>query len=323
MGAWGLEWRPIATYASIRRTAFQEQSVIESSQLLPGRATQVEHAPRIQSIRRWQPTSFIRTILALHVLGLVALAFEPGWWAWFLGGFASLQMIIALIVPFPRNAWLGGNITRLPAAATMRNEIALTFDDGPCPDVTPQVLDLLEARGMRATFFCVAKNAEAYPELVREIVRRGHHVENHSHRHSLGFALYGYGRLARDVDAAQATLTDIAKRAPRFFRAPAGIRSPFLDPILQRRGLRHIAWTRRGFDAVERNPSRVLSRLTRNLAGGDVLLLHDGGAAHARDGKPVVLHVLPTLLDEMRQRGLTSVTLSAAFAEYAPQKISA
>nr|WP_298686541.1 polysaccharide deacetylase family protein [uncultured Dongia sp.] len=263
----------------------------------------------------WTPTLFIRGTLALHTLGLLMLALEPALWPWVLGGLAANHVVIGVVVPFPRNALIGANITRLPPDAVARNEIALTFDDGPDPAVTPHVLDLLDAHAMRATFFCIAQNALAHPELVREIVRRGHHVENHSHGHSVGFSLYGYARLSREIDTAQVALYSIANRAPRFFRAPAGIRSPWLDPILQRRGLRYISWTRRGFDAVECDPQRVLLRLTRNLAGGDVLLLHDGGTAQTRDGRPVVLEVLPALLGYMRRCGLKSVTLSDGFLQ--------
>jgi peptidoglycan/xylan/chitin deacetylase (PgdA/CDA1 family) len=265
--------------------------------------------------QRWTPTHFIRGTLALHLAALLLIAIRPEMWSWAVGCLVANHLAIGAIVPFPRNALIGANITRLPHDAAGRGEIALTFDDGPDPAVTPHVLDLLDRHGMRATFFCIARNALAHPELVREIVKRGHHVENHSHRHSIGFSLHGYARLSREIDLAQVTLTRIANRAPRFFRAPAGIRSPWLDPILQRRGLRHIAWTRRGFDAVERNPRRVLSRLTRHLAGGDVLLLHDGGGARTRDGKPVVLEVLPVLLRDLSRRGLTSVTLAAAFGD--------
>ena len=287
--------------------------MMEISRVWRGRVEPAETEFVSGDRQRWTPTYFIRGTLALHLLALLLVGLRPELWPWIVGCLAANHLAIAAIVPFPRNALVGANLTRLPQEAAARGEVALTFDDGPDPAVTPHVLDLLDLHDMRATFFCIARNALAHPDLVREIVKRGHHVENHSHRHSVRFSLHGYARLSREIDLAQVTLTRIANRAPRFFRAPAGIRSPWLDPILQRRGLRHIAWTRRGFDAVERNPQRVLSRLTQNLAGGDVLLLHDGGAARTRDGKPVVLEVLPALLGDLRQRGLTSVTLSDGF----------
>lgn len=274
---------------------------------------QTEAAPKARAwspAARWQPAPLIHLTLAIHAVGCVALAFEPAWWGWALSAVAANHALIGLAVAFPRGRWLGSNVTRLPQAAATRREIALTFDDGPDPAVTPQVLDILDAYQARATFFCIARNAQDHPALVREIIRRGHDVENHSYRHSLGFALYAPTQQARDIDKAQSALTEITQRAPRFFRAPAGMRGPLLEPILQQRGLRYVSWTRRGFDATERKSSRVLSRLTRQLAGGDILLLHDGGTARTAAGKPVVLDVLPGLLSEIRSRDLNCVTLA-------------
>lgn len=269
---------------------------------------------------RWRPGGYARFSFGLHAVALLLFLFEPRWWPWLLAAVAANHGIACLAVLFPRGSIPGPNITRLPAAAAARGEVALTFDDGPNPEVTRRVMDMLEAAGMRASFFCIAQNAQAHPELAREIVRRGHDVENHSNAHEVGFSFYGYGRAAREVDAAQATLSAITERRPRFFRAPAGFRNPLLDPVLQRRGLRYVSWTRRGFDAVERDPSRVLERLVRNLAAGDVLLLHDGGPAHTAQGEPVALAVLPLLLEQLRARGLKSVTLAAAFGEEAAER---
>jgi len=264
---------------------------------------------------RWLPTPFIAICLALHVLAFLALAVEIGIWPWVLAGLAGIHALAAAIALFPRNRLLGANITRLPAAAIRRQEIALTFDDGPDPVVTPLVLDLLDAYQARATFFCIAGNARAYPHLVHEIQRRGHQIENHSDRHSLGFAFFGYRRMGRDIDRAQVAIAGMTGRAPRFFRAPAGIRNPWLDPILHVRGLTHVAWTRRGFDTVLKDPARICRRLSDNLASGDLLLLHDGGSADTAAGRPVILEALPKLLSEVQTRGLKPVTLTQAFAD--------
>jgi peptidoglycan/xylan/chitin deacetylase (PgdA/CDA1 family) len=248
----------------------------------------------------------------INVLVLAWLAFELALWPWAVGAIALSHLSLCLSVLLPRASLLGPNLTRLPQAAVARREVALTFDDGPDPEITPRILDLLEARGMRASFFCIAERALAWPELMREIVRRGHQVENHSFDHHPGFSFYPYGRLGREVDAAQSALAQLTERAPRFFRAPAGFRSPMLDPVLARRGLRYVSWTRRGYDAVSREPARVLQRLERGLAAGDILLLHDGSAARTAAGVPVVLEVLPPLLERLRALGLTSVPLGVA-----------
>jgi peptidoglycan/xylan/chitin deacetylase (PgdA/CDA1 family) len=207
---------------------------------------------------------------------------------------------------WPQGQLLGPNLMRLPAPAVRRREIALTFDDGPDPEVTPRVLELLDRYQAKASFFCIGEKAAAQPELVKEIARRGHSVENHSYHHHCMFALFGISRLRREVDAAQATVASISGRPPVFFRAPAGFRSPLLDPVRAPRGLRYVSWTRRGFDAVSADPRRVLQRLTRGLAAGDVLLMHDSA--------PVVLAVLPALLELVSTRGLKAVSLVSACA---------
>jgi len=222
--------------------------------------------------------------------------------------------VLTLAGLLPRSTLLGPNLTRLPDAAAARREIALTLDDGPDPDTTPRVLDLLDAAGVRASFFCIGRRARKNPALCREIVARGHRVENHGDSHSWAFSAFGPGRMKADIAAAQATLADITGQPPRFFRPTAGLRNPFLDPVLAALDLRLAAWTRRGYDTREGRPDIVLSRLTRGLGPGDILLLHDGHAAHTPDGQPVILAVLPSLLRALAERELRPVTLADALA---------
>jgi len=260
----------------------------------------------------WSPTPAVWLSMLLHAAAVVTVVVQPALWPWALGAVAGNHLLLTAAVFWPRGQVLGANLVRLPAAAVARKEVSLTFDDGPDPEVTPRVLDLLDRHQAKASFFCVGEQAAAHPAIVKDIVRRGHGLENHSHRHSRAFAFYGLFRLKREVESAQTTISGISGRAPRFFRAPMGLRSPLLDPVLARCGLRYVSWTRRGFDAIHRNPERVVQRLAGGLAAGDILLLHDNGFSRTRDGKPVVLAVLPELLDRIKAKGLRSVTLSAA-----------
>jgi len=257
--------------------------------------------------RRWSPAPVVRLSVFVHAAGVLALTMQPEAWAWVVGTLVADHLILLGATLWPRSTLLGPNLVRLPAFAAGRREVCLSFDDGPDPDVTPRVLDLLDRHQGKASFFCIGEKAAAYPELVKEIARRGHSVENHSYHHRRAFAFFGLSRLKHEVEAAQETISRLTGRPPAFFRAPAGFRSPLLDPVLAACGLRYVSWTRRGFDSVSSDSQRILRRLTRGLAAGDVLLLHDSG--------PVVLSVLPALLERMAAQGLRSVSLPAACGE--------
>jgi len=267
---------------------------------------------------RWRMPPLIFISVLLHAALLIALIIEPRVWAEVLAALAANHLLLTLIGLWPRSTWLGPNWTALPPASAARDEIALTIDDGPDPAVTPQVLDLLDRYNVKATFFCIGEQAARYPALCQEMVARGHAVENHSQHHHHHFALMGMKRLAREIDAAQQTLGGISDRVPQFFRAPAGLRNPFLDPVLAKQGLRLAAWTRRGFDTRTGDPELVTLRLLKGLRPGAILLLHDGNSARTAAGMPVILAVLPMLLEAADAAGLRFVTLSAALQPAAP-----
>jgi len=245
----------------------------------------------------------------LHLTALASFAFAPGWWRLATACLVADHAALTAAGLWPRSRLIGPNLVRLPADRAAAGEVALTFDDGPDPEVTPAVLDLLDRHGARASFFAIGRQAEARPELVAEIARRGHRVENHSYRHTHRFALLGPWAAGRELDRAQRILTAAAGRPPVWFRAPAGLRGPLLELVLAPRGLRLASWTRRGFDTVSGDPARVAARLTRGLRGGDVLLLHDGGGALTAEGRPVVLAALPRLLAAIAEQGLRAVAL--------------
>src|SRR5512135_2774483 len=262
--------------------------------------------------RSWKPAPALKATVALHGAAALGTLAVPAAWPWALGTLAANHAVLTLAGLLPRSTLLGPNLTRLPDAAAARREIALTLDDGPDPDVTRRVLDLLDAAGVKASFFCIGWRARENPALCREIVARGHRVENHGDSHSSAFSAFGPGRMKADIATAQATLADITGQAPRFFRPTAGLRNPFLDPVLAALDLRLAAWTRRGYDTRQGGPDVVLGRLTRGLGPGDILLLHDGHAARAPDGQPVILAVLPRLLRALAEQELKPVTLAAA-----------
>ena len=261
---------------------------------------------------RWRPTPLVHASLGVHAGALALVLARPSAWPWALGAVLVDHALLTAAGLTPRSALLGPNWTRLPESAAGRRQLAITVDDGPDPRITPRVLDLLDERGAKATFFCIGERVQRCAELAREMVRRGHSVENHSQRHLNYFSLLGPRSLIAEIERAQDTIGITTGQHPLFFRAPAGLRSPFLDPVLSRLGLRLASWTRRGFDTVSGSAQTVLGKLTRGLAAGDILLLHDGHAAVTGSGVPVILEVLPRLLDALAAAELTPVTLRAA-----------
>jgi peptidoglycan-N-acetylglucosamine deacetylase len=271
-------------------------------------------APSSPSPTRWRPSPLVSASIGLHVGALAVVLARPSAWPWAVGAVLADHALLTAAGLTPRSRLLGPNWTRLPDAAAGRREVALTVDDGPDPRITPRVLDLLDERGARATFFCIGERVQRYAGLTREMARRGHSVENHSQRHLNSFSLLGPRSLVAEIERAQDTIGITTGQPPLFFRAPAGLRNPFLDPVLTRLGLRLASWTRRGFDTVSTSVEAVLGKLTRDLGAGDILLLHDGHAALTVTGVPVILEVLPRLLDALAAAELTPVTLRAALA---------
>jgi peptidoglycan/xylan/chitin deacetylase (PgdA/CDA1 family) len=260
----------------------------------------------------WRPSPLIRGSVALHVGAAAVTAIRPHWWPWALSSVVADHLLLTAAGLWPRSRWLGPNWTHLPAHTQPESAVAITIDDGPDPEVTPRVLDILDAHGARATFFCIGERVARHAELARAIAGRHHEIGNHSYRHLKRFSLLGRRGIGAEIRLAQQVIFDATGERPRFFRAPAGLRNPLLEPVLARERLQLVSWTRRGFDTVNPNTAAVLSRLMRRLHGGDILLLHDGHAARSSTGTPVILEVLPRLLSELAAARLTPITLRHA-----------
>lgn len=260
-------------------------------------------------IARWLPSRFLQASALIQVTGWPLALLCPEAWPGLMAVLILNHAIVAAFGFWPQSTQLGPNQSRLPIGKARRREVALTFDDGPDPETTPQVLDLLEAWGATASFFCIGERVQRYPDLVREIHARGHRVENHSHYHRWSFALQGISRLRAEIGHTQDVVTEITGRPPVFFRAPFGFRNPWLGPVIEGGGLQLVSWSRRGYDAVFGDARQVSERLIGHLGAGDILLLHDGGSARTLQGSPVVLEVLPTVLNAIRRQGLLARSL--------------
>ena len=245
--------------------------------------------------------------VAVHAVSLALVLAMPWCWPWALGAVAADHALLTLASLLPRSDILGRSLKRLPSGQAA-GQVALTFDDGPDPEVTPRILDLLGCHGAHATFFCIGQRAARYPALMREIRARGHAIGNHTMRHPAWFALLGIAGQREELASAQAILLETGP-VSGLVRAPLGLCSPLSDWVFHRLGLRHVAWTRRGFDTRSGDAALVLARITKGLGQGDIILLHDGNAARDAAGQAVSIGVLEALLPLLAERGLRSVSL--------------
>lgn len=246
---------------------------------------------------------------AVHAVSLAFVLVMPWSWPWALGAVAADHALLTVASLLPRSEILGRSLKRLPSGQAA-GRVALTFDDGPDPEVTPGILDLLERHGAHATFFCIGQRAARHPALMREMRARGHAIGNHTMRHPIWFALLGIAGQREELASAQAILLESGP-VSGLARAPLGLRSPLSDWVFHQLGLRHVAWMRRGYDTSCGDAALVLARITKRLGNGDIILLHDGNAARDAAGRVVSIMVLEALLPLLAARGLRSVSLDA------------
>ncbi len=159
----------------------------------------------------------------------------------------------------------------------LENYIAITFDDGPNPDFTPQILDLLKKHKAKATFFLIGKNAEQHPDLVQRIINEGHTIGNHSYSHSKNFGFFSAKRVTSELIKTDEILESITSKKLKLFRPPFGVTNPNIKRALRRMGYHSIGWSKRSMDTTNISEEKIFKRITSNLRKGDVILLHDTG----------------------------------------------
>jgi peptidoglycan/xylan/chitin deacetylase (PgdA/CDA1 family) len=188
--------------------------------------------------------------------------------------------------------------------------LALTFDDGPNPAVTPRLLHLLERHGARATFFLIGDHVRACPALARDMAARGHVLANHTDTHPN--LIWLSSRQIRDeLDRCQESIGRITGQQPGWMRPPYGARGPHLNAVVQRGGWAGVAmWSLWLYDWKPQPAARVIRRL-RRARGGDIVLLHDGDP-HALEGDRMhSAQALEYWLPRWKDAGLEFVTLDA------------
>jgi peptidoglycan/xylan/chitin deacetylase (PgdA/CDA1 family) len=273
-------------------------------------ASGTDSQPQLTRASRWgRPVA--GTVLCIAIVAGIAAAVGIALSPWIPAGLGLLLLLsITLGV-----TWQGSGVFTRPimAVRTPRKELALTFDDGPDPRFTPALLDLLDARGHKGTFFVIGARAEAHADLLQEIARRGHGLGNHTYQHSYRTAFAPPSQLAAELRKTGALIQQLAGITTHWFRAPVGLLSPRVAAAARLAGVDVVAWTASARDGVaSRRVPESLQKLGPHLVPGAILVLHDGVMDNRNE--TIALPLLREVLDRLDDRGLKSVTLDQLLA---------
>ncbi len=243
-------------------------------------------------------------------IAFLTLSYPGALWLWLTGNpwlafgvltAGNLGVWIPTVIA--NRQWFGRTVTSF---ASGRDEVWLTFDDGPCGAVTAEILEILEGAGAKATFFVIGEKVRRFPEAIRAICEAGHTLGNHTQHHLAGsFWALPPWMLRSEVEECDRALEEVGGEKVKLFRPPVGMKNPFLQPILDRSGFTHIGWSARGFDGLARDPDFVLRRIRPRLRPGAIILIHQG--RRDRAGQLLAPQVLKGVLAELDERGLKCV----------------
>jgi peptidoglycan-N-acetylglucosamine deacetylase len=242
----------------------------------------------------FRPTVTLWYIVAAPFVTLALLlgGYLEGLWVLF---FSHLALTLTTIIPTFQG--FGPVFTRF---STTRREVWLTIDDGPDPETTPHILKLLDQFGAKATFFLIGQKASRWPELVAQILAAGHSVGNHTHSHPVfQFWRFTPNQIRREIAGFERVAQTHGLPVPALFRPPAGMKNPFVHPIVAAHGLWIVGWSVRAFDTKTMSSDRIVRRIVKAAATGSIILLHEGS--------PVALAALAKLLDSLASSGFRCV----------------
>ena len=244
-----------------------------------------------------------------QVIGIILLAFAAV--AFFINSLLAIAVALFYILLCVTASFFPQSNFFLPVTSrgnTGQNLVALTFDDGPAQPTTRQIIDLLDKYSVKATFFVSGANALSYPEIIREIIARGHTIGNHSFHHNPFVMLRSYNYLYQEIFRAQEVLRKMGIHT-LVFRPPVGIINPKLAPILDKMGMFCVTFSCRAFDAGNRRVKNLGSRILKKVKADDIILLHDV-PPRSKEDSVILLPEVEKILQGLVIKGLKIVPLS-------------
>lgn len=180
------------------------------------------------------------------------------------------------------------------------NLVAITFDDGPHPNFTPRVLELLQKYNARASFFCVGQQVSQHGGIAKKIVDNGHTIGNHTYTHSNKFGFLGTQKVLLELQKTNTTIKEVTGLDPKLYRPAFGVTNPSINKAVKKLKLTTVGWNIRSLDTTQRSKV-ILERITNKIKKGDIILLHDSSEK--------TVEVLEQLLLFLQQHKMQSVTV--------------
>lgn len=236
-------------------------------------------------------------IAILILLALLSLFVNIGIW------YFVVVLLIWFLTSVVGSAFIGSNYhvkTYCSNPSEKEKRIAITFDDGPHP-MTLQALQILKKYNAKATFFCIGKNIEQYPEIFRQIIEEGHIVGNHSYNHSPFFDFYRKNGVIRELNKTDAIIEKVSGKKAQLFRPPYGVTNPSIRRALTVTKHTVIGWNIRSLDGAIKNENIIFNRIVKRISPGGIVLLHDTSLQS--------INVLERLLVTLREKNYTVVSL--------------
>lgn len=238
-------------------------------------------------------------VVILLLTGLILLDYTIGIaFYWYL-----LLLFVYSLVLFYGSYYVGSNFYFyvICSAVTDKKKIAISFDDGPLPEYTPQILQVLKDQRVPATFFCIGKRAEQNKELLLQVYREGHIIGNHSYSHSPVFDLFGAKKMMADLQQMNDVTRQTLGLELRLFRPPYGVTNPNLGRAVKQGGFTAVGWNIRSLDTVSKDSDKLRKKVIKALKPGAVILFHDTCKSTA--------DMLSGFLKEVKEQGYEIVPL--------------
>ena len=219
-----------------------------------------------------------------------------------------LLLIVYSLIVFYGCYYVGSNffIKIVCEANTDKKEIAISFDDGPGKNYTPEILQILNSENIQAAFFCIVNRIAGNEDIVRQIKEAGHIIGNHSFSHHFWFDLYSAKKMQADLEQMDESMNTVTGLKPKLFRPPYGVTNPNVKKAIINGGYTPVGWSVRSMDTVIKDENKLLNKINTAIKSAAVFLFHDTSK--------ITVDVLPKFIQEVKKRGYHIVPLDKLLA---------